>query len=110
MGKTNGPESTPAGQGGDLDVNAPAGGASDPAARLSPRVGMETAAEMLCVSLQQLRALIRDGALPVIQPQKGRRPALIEESALHDLLDRWRTQAQREATSRAKLAAAKGGA
>lgn len=79
----------------------------DPAAWLSPRVGYDRAAEMLCVSLPQLRTLIREGDLPVIQPATGRRGALIEVKALEDLMQRWRAQAQREATSRAKSVAAR---
>lgn len=109
MDETNFPESV-ATVDADGPEGAPARCAHDPAAWLSPRVGYERAAEMLCVSLPQLRALIRNGDLPVIQPQTGRRGALIEVRALQDLMDRWRAQAQREATTRAKSVAARGGA
>lgn len=72
----------------------------DPSARLSRRVGYAEAAEMLCVSVHQLQQLVRTGELPVIQPARGKRPALIEVRALDDLMDRWRVEAQRRATSR----------
>lgn len=84
--------------GGDAEDHY-AQGAAD---ALLPRVRYEQAAAMLCVSHGELRDLVRTGELPVIQPRHGNRPALIEVRALHDLMDRWRARAQREATSRAK--------
>lgn len=81
-----------------------------PALQLSQRVTYDVAARMLCVSPDQLTALISSGELAVIQPAKGRRVGLIEVAALQDLLDRWRATARRAATARAKSCAGKKGA
>ena len=81
-----------------------------PAVRLSERVTYDDAARMLCVSPERLTALISSGELAVIQPARGRRIGLIEVAALHDLMDRWRATARRDATARAKSCAGKKGA
>lgn len=76
---------------------------------LSQRVTYDGAAELLCVSRDKLRELVRDGEIPVLQKPSGRQPALIEVSALQDYMDRLRSQANREAARRSKAAAAKRG-
>lgn len=89
----------------------PAGGRtpSQLADVISRRVTYDEAAEMLCKSREQLRRLVRDGEIPVLQRASGRQPALIEVSAIQDYLDRLRSQANRDAAAARRRAAAKRG-